>query len=71
MNAFADTMFALILSVTYDATTTSKFLRSIPLLHLLMHRWSEHATNLATSFAPDWQKVLFAAKQGIPTQQSS
>ena len=50
---FADTTFTLILSATYLATTTTYFLHSMPLLHLLMPRRSEHSTAFATSFPLD------------------
>ena len=42
----------------------------MPLLHLLMPGWSEHATGSVTYFALDRHTALFAAKKGIPTWQS-
>ena len=58
------------LSATYLATTTTYYLHSTPLLHLLMPRRSEHDTAFATSFPLDWHTPPFGAKQGIPTRQS-
>ena len=69
-NAFANTMFTFILSATYFATAMTYFLHSMPLLHLLMPRRSEHTTVFATSFLLDLHTLPFALKQGIPTRQS-
>ena len=67
MNAFADTTFTFILSATCLAATTTYYLHSTPLLHLLMPRQSEHDTASDSTFALDWHTTPFAAKQGIPT----
>ena len=53
MNAFADTTFTFMLSATYLAATTTYYLHSMPLLHLLMPQRSEHDTAFATSFPLD------------------
>ena len=58
------------LSATYFATTTTYYLHSTPLLHLLMPRRSEHDTASDTTFALDLHIPPFAVKQGIPTRQS-
>ena len=69
-SAFADTTFTFMLSATCLAATTTYYLHSTPLLHLLMPRRSEHDTAFATSFLLDWHTPPLAAKQGIPTRQS-
>ena len=70
MNAFADTTFTIMLSATCLAATTTYYLHSTPLLHLLMVWRSEHDTAFGTSFPLDLHTPLFAVKQGIPTRQS-
>ena len=70
MNTFADTTFTLILSATCLVMTTTYFLHSTPLLHLLMPRRSKHDTASGTTFLLDLRTPPFSAKQGTPTRQS-
>ena len=58
------------LSATYLAATTTYYLHSTPLLHLLMAWQSEHGTASDTTFLLDLHTLSLAAKQGIPTRQS-
>ena len=58
------------LSATCLAATTTYYLHSTPILHLLMPRRSEHDTASDSTFPLDLHTPPFAAKQGIPARQS-